>query len=198
MNKLFKISILSSMFATAFILAANAMCPVCTAIVGGAAIGMRSLGVAEALIGVWVGGLAPSIMFWMWSVMKKKNLSGTAALLFLFPPAFASGLLFAIWTVFNLMGYGQETLFGMSAYLAGIMLGAPMFIAAAIWHLRIKRANGGKSWFPGQKVVWPVGALLIATAIMWTLLQVGDTTYRPCPFGKVLVDKPCPALEFNF
>jgi len=184
MNKFIKTSMLYALLSMLYIGAANAMCPVCTVVVGSAAIGARSLGVSEAIIGIWVAGLAMSIMFWMWAAMKKRDANG---LLFLFPPVFAAGLLFAIYTVFLTMGYEQNMMFGINKYFAGIIIGLPAFLGAAIWHLSIKRKRGGKSWFPMQKVVWPVGALLIASGIMWGVLQYTDA--QPCPTKNL---PPCP------
>ena len=158
--------LLSAFGSLLFVPAAHAVCPVCTVTIGGVMIGARSLGINEVLIGIWAGGLALSIVFWAWNVMKKRDIHG---LLFLLPPVFAAGLLSAIYMAMT-MFYDTYCFWGINQYLLGVMIGIPTFIAATLWHLRIKKQNGGQSWFPLQKVVWPVGALAIMTAIFAVIM----------------------------
>ena len=51
----------------------------------------------------------------------------------------------------------------------GIVIGSLVFIGATLWYDNIKKKNNGHAWFPFQKVVWPVGALLIFSFIFYFL-----------------------------
>ena len=67
--------------------------------------------------------------------------------------------------------WNATTLWGVDQFLLGIVVGAATFWLAGKWYEKIKANNGGHAWFPFQKVVWPLGALLIVTLIFVIILK---------------------------
>jgi len=164
--------------------AALAVCPVCTAGIAIGLEGMRFLGVDDMITGVWAGGLVLSLIFWTTSKMHKKGVKN--ALWYLLAAALWLSLLPMTWLLPNANPFGEYTFLGIDKFLFGIIVGMVTFYAAASWHNRIKKRNGGVSWFPMQKVVWPIGALLIASAVLAGALRLTDDT--PCPLQNL---PPC-------
>ena len=160
-----KISMLYALCSMLFALCAQsalAVCPVCTIAVGVGLEGMRILGVDDVITGIWAGGLILSMIMWTAGFMHRKGVKN--GYWYLFMLAVYVLLVASVWWLPN-VHFGAETFMGIDKFLFGIIVGAVVFYAAAKWHAAIKKSNGGASWFPMQKVVWPVGALTIATAI---------------------------------
>jgi hypothetical protein len=141
--------------------AAKAVCPVCTAAVLVGLEGARRTGVDETIVGVWAGGLFLALVMLVWTIMRKNGVKNP--LWYLLPPLGPISLLISMWMMD--FGFGAGVKLGVDKFLLGVIAGAIAFFIAAKWHMNIKRKNSGKSWFPMQKVVWPVGALVIVSAI---------------------------------
>ena len=138
-------------------------CPICTATVLVGLEGARRMGVDYSIIGVWAGGLFLALILIAWSFMRKQGIANP--LWYLLPPMGPISLLLTMWILPGGLQFGVHTLFGIDKFLLGVLVGIPAFYAAIKWHMNIKKKNGGKSWFPLQKVVWPVGALIIMSTI---------------------------------
>ena len=144
---------------------ASAMCPVCTVAVG-AGLGLsRWLGISDAVIGVWIGALLFSLSMWTinWLRARKKFFKG------MIPAVFTAYYALTIIPLYfaGIMGHPFNKFLGMDRLLFGTILGSLVFMAAAIGYEKIKKANGGKPWFPFQKVAMPVGFTLVASLIMY-------------------------------
>jgi hypothetical protein len=146
---------------------AQAVCPVCTVAVS-AGIGLsRWLGVDDIVTGVWVGGLIVSVSIWTldWLGKKKLRFQGdqvsVAALYYLFAlvPLWYSGLI----------GHPLNTLWGVDKLLLGTGTGSVAFVLAAWLHEVLKKRNGGKSYFPFQKVALPVSALAVTSSLAYII-----------------------------
>ena len=183
MNKIFKLLPAFALCLVPFAL--HAVCPVCTAAIGIGLEGMRFLGVDDIITGVWAGGLVLSLIFWTTSKMHKKGVQNP--LWYLLVAAAWLSLLPMTWLLPNANPFGMYTFLGIDKFLFGIIVGMVTFYTAASWHNRIKKRNGGKSWFPMQKVVWPVGALLIASGILAGVLHITKPE-EPCPLQNL---PPC-------
>jgi hypothetical protein len=169
--------------------ALHAVCPICTGAMAIGLEGMRFLGVDDLITGVWAGGLVLSLTFWTTSKMHKKGVKNP--LWYLLVTAAWLSLLPMMWLLPNANPFGVYTFLGVDKFLFGIISGMIAFYIAAKWHHNIKKRNGGQSWFPLQKVVWPVGAMLIVSGIFYGALQISGTTASTCP----LADLP-PCEEF--
>ncbi len=151
---------------------AHAFCPVCTVGVAAGLEGARVLGVSDVITGLWAGGLMLSLAAWTENYMRAHGI--TNWLLILLNYVVYYGILALIYVlpaghptrVFNV-----TTLWGVDEFLLGVVVGSLVFWLAGKWYERIKANNGGHAWFPFQKVVWPLGALLIVTLVFVLILD---------------------------
>jgi len=174
MKKLFAILALCFMPAALY-----AVCPLCTVFVGVGLEGMRLLGINDFITGIWAGGLMLSVIFWTAGYMKRKGVQNGYWYLLMIAIYYA--MLAAIWWLPD-VHFGAETLWGIDNLLFGIIVGTVAFYIGARWHMTIKRKNGGKSWFKFQKVIWPLGALAIATLLFAAILNLsGQQVIKPKP-----------------
>lgn len=146
---------------------ALAMCPICTVAVG-AGIGFsRWLGIDDTITGLWVGGLTVSMITWTLDWLSRKNynfrykneITILGYYLLIVVPLYFMGLI----------ANPANAIFGdwLDKMLLGTILGSLGFWFAAEWYGDLKKKNGGKAYFPFQKVVMPVGTLLILSIIFY-------------------------------
>ena len=150
----------------------NAVCPLCTVAVG-AGVGLsRSLGIDDTIVGVWIGGLLISSSLWLadWIQKKKfaKKISGWVWYLASILLMYAFALIPMKMT--GLIGIPNNTLFGIDKVLLGVILGSIMFFLGSKLHTCLKEKNKGKVFFPYQKVVIPIAALLLTTIILYFIV----------------------------
>lgn len=150
---------------------ALAVCPICTVAVG-AGVGLsRWLGIDDAITGLWVGGLIVSMITWTEGWLEKKNIRfkgrifvnilGYYALIII--PLYYSGII----------GNPLNTLCacGLDKLLLGIIVGSVGFWFGASWYYFLKEKNQGRAYFPFQKVVMPIGPLIILSIIFYFLTK---------------------------
>jgi hypothetical protein len=146
----------------------HAFCPVCTVAVA-AGVGLsRYLGIDDLIIGLWIGALCVALIAWTVSWLKAKNKNFKGSLLA--AAFFWYGLIIVPLFFTGIMGHVLNKLWGIDKLLLGIAGGTVIFYLANMWYQSIKRKNGGHARFPMQKVVWPVGALLLASLILYFVL----------------------------
>jgi len=148
-----------------------AVCPVCTIAVAGGVEFSRWLGVDDSITGAWIGGLIISMSLWLvnWLRGKKINFRGlsagqaglTAASLVLF---YGATLLSLYWMKLIWVENCQK-LWGYDKLLVGIVFGSLAFVIGAGLNAYLKKSNLGKAYFPFQKVVLPVGFLIIVSLV---------------------------------
>jgi len=146
----------------------HAFCPVCTVAVG-AGVGLsRYLGIDDLIIGLWIGALCVSLIGWTTNWLKGKNKSFKGMILL--SAIFWYGIIIVPLFFTGIMGHVLNKLWGIDKLLLGIAGGTIIFYLAGMWYQSIKRKNGGHAKFPMQKVVWPVGALLLASIILYFII----------------------------
>ena len=151
---------------------AHAFCPVCTVGVAAGLEGARILGVSDLITGLWAGGLMLSLAAWTESYMRKHGINNPVLILFNYVVYY--GILALIYVLplgHPTLRFNATTLWGVDQFLLGVVVGSLTFLAAGKWYEYIKAHNGGHAWFPFQKVVWPLGALIIVTLIFWAILN---------------------------
>lgn len=142
----------------------NAQCPVCTVAVGGGVVLSRYLGIDDLAVGIWIGGFVLTFGLWMATYIKKVYIKGQAWLITAF-----------LWitTVYslklaNFIGNPTCKIHGHDKLLTGIEAGTVAFLLGlgldAVLR-KLNKKNPGKALFPYQKVVAPVGFLIVATVI---------------------------------
>lgn len=152
--------------------AAHAFCPVCTVAVGAGLEGARILGVSDVITGLWAGGLMLSLAAWTENYMRAHGIRNPFLILLNYVVYYGILALIYVLPVGNpTLRFNATTLWGVDQFLLGVVIGSLVFLAAGKWYERIKARNGGHAWFPFQKVVWPLGALLIVTLIFLLILD---------------------------
>ncbi len=144
---------------------ANAVCPVCTVAVC-AGVGLsRWLGIDDLISGVWIGGMAVSLIIWTLSWLGKKKIIFKLRWL-------AVAVVYYLIIIFSLYlpkiaGHPSNKFLGIDKLMFGMTAGSLIFIAAVWLHNFLKKKNKDKSFFPYQKVVIPVASLIILSLIFY-------------------------------
>lgn len=137
-----------------------AQCPVCIVTVGGGMLLAKQLHVDDFLVSLWISGLDTAISFWLAPKIKNRLLGS--------PIVFS--LLMLGFTLFyfsftHQIGVITNKLLGIDKIVFGQILGLLiMFLGIFIDHYS-RKLNGGKILFPYQKVVFPVGSLIVFTLL---------------------------------
>jgi hypothetical protein len=138
---------------------AYAICPVCIVAVG-AGVGLsRWLGISDLITGLWVGALLLAMSFWLSIFLRKRKINlpfqktviTITMFLITFGPLHMS----------KVIGHPLNRLFGIDKLFFGSIIGSVLFVIGVIIDHLIREGNGGKVRFFYQKVVIPVGLLLI-------------------------------------
>lgn len=136
-----------------------AVCPVCVVAIG-AGLGLsRWFGVDDVISSIWIGGLLWGLGVWTVAWLQKKNwgfkydnwivMAGYYVLVL--GPLYYS----------DILGHPLNKIFGIDKVIFGTIIGTIVFILANRLHVFLRIKNGGKSYFPYQKVVVPVLTLFI-------------------------------------
>ena len=171
MNKL--LSFLSWFVVTGILYGtANAFCPVCTVAVGAGLEGARVFGVSDVITGLWAGGLMLSLAAWTENYMRAHGITNRFLILLNYIVYYGIlALIYVLPAGHPTLIFNAVKMWGVDQFLLGVIVGSIVFLLAGKWYERIKANNGGHAWFPFQKVVWPLGAMLIVTLIFWMILN---------------------------
>ena len=153
--------ILSSLIAKS----ALAVCPVCTVAVG-AGLGLAEwLEIDDLISGLWIGALIVSMSLWTINWLDKKNIRFMGRKILIFVAYYAIIILPLYWK--GKIGHPLNRLCGVDKLLFGIILGTVLFSAGVIFHNYLKKRNGDKSYFQGQKIAFSVAPVIIASIILY-------------------------------
>lgn len=150
---------------------AMAVCPIC-AIAAGAGVGIsRWLGIDDAITGLWIGGLIVSMIFWTESWMDKKNICFKGRIFVDISAYFALTIIPLYYS--GIIGNPLNTLCfcRIDKLLFGIIAGSISFWFGASWYFYLKEKNGGRAYFPFQKVVMPILPILILSILYYFLIR---------------------------
>jgi len=150
---------------------ALAMCPLCAVAVGAGISLSRYLGIDDSITGLWVGGLVISFVTWTIDWFDRKNIN------FRFRN-FLTFIFYYLITIIPLyfmgvLGNPSHAVLGkwIDKLSIGIILGSISFWFAAEWYYFLKEKNNGKAYFPFQKVVMPVGVLVVLSFVFYFLTK---------------------------
>lgn len=149
---------------------AAAVCPICTVATG---IGLgfsRKLGIDDAITGIWIGGMIVSCIVWTTTFLTRHNIRFFGRK----PLIVAAYLAAFIWPLkwYHYIGIHGNTLWGHDKLMVGMIVGGIAFSTGTLWYNILKKRNNGHAWFPFQKIVMPVGLLLIASCIMHYIVRI--------------------------
>lgn len=145
-----------------------AVCPVCAVAVGFGVGLSRWLGIDDLITGLWVGGLIVSLIAWTIVWLNKINIRfyGRKILVSLFYYAITILPLYKL----NIMGLSDNKILNIDKLLLGTLLGSVLFTSATVYSNYLKKLNFGKSYFMGQKILLPIGTLLICSIIFYIVV----------------------------
>ncbi len=151
------------------------MCPVCTVtVVAGLGIS-RLLGIDDLITSIWIGAFILSFSFITIDWLKKKGWFGNPNNLTI--QHYNTYALIALMYVLVIVplkldgsiGIPGNTLWGVDKILLGTLIGSVIFLMGA-WADKHQRKKFTKIFFPYQKVVFPVVALLIISSVFYFVL----------------------------
>ena len=148
---------------------AKAVCPVCVVAVG-AGVGLcRWLGVDDTISGLWIGGVTLALAMWtvFWLKSKKWSFKFDWALVTV---AYFGLVLFPLFA-YKIVGHPNNKVLGVDKLLFGIGAGGILFLLSSYINSYLKNKNGGKVYFPYQKVAIPVIVLIIASGIFYLIIK---------------------------
>jgi hypothetical protein len=142
------------------------MCPVCTVtVIAGLGIS-RVLGIDDVVSAIWIGALIMSLSFvtvnWIhkkWPKIPSKYYNyPTFVLMYLF-------VLIPL-QLNHVIGISGNTIWGADKVVFGIVVGSVALLLGALAD-KYQRAKFKKIFFPFQKVIFPVVALLILSVVFY-------------------------------
>jgi hypothetical protein len=149
---------------------ALAVCPVCVVTVAGGIELSRLLKIDDLITGLWIGGLIVSLIYWTIDVLNKKSINFKAKNLIVI-------LGWCLITYFSLYfsNIKSTAISGFLGFLdklsLGTIIGSVAFWFGVEFHNHLKEKNNGKVYFPFQKVVVPVGVILILSLIFYFIIK---------------------------
>lgn len=184
MSKIKKIILLSSLILVLRLIlapAAQAHCPLC---VGGAAVGLsvaRYFGIDDSITGVWLAALLGAISFWSERPISDK-ITKKSLKKYLRPALYLAIFGLTIWTFYAFNDYAIErlkfyllnlhagTIAGLPKLVFGLISGGILFYGVDALDDALIRRNG-KVYFPYQRVIVSLGAILILSLIMYLMVN---------------------------
>lgn len=143
-----------------------AQCPVCVVTVGGGLFIAKKLGIDDLLVSIWLSSLNTAMAFWFASFMKNKLLKNGIGWTVAF-------YILTVGTLFytKQIGHALNTFLGIDKILLGMTIGSVVSLSAIQIDMFLRLKNNGKVFFPYQKVIIPVGVLLITTFLFMLIMN---------------------------
>lgn len=159
------------LFATLFVFPdrAFAICPVCTIAVGAGVGFSRYLGVDDAVIGLWIGGLTVSMIMWTINWLNKKKIKFYGRKIITTLAYYGLIVIPLFYT--GIMGHALNKMWGVDKLLIGIIFGSVFFFIFALGYQYLKKRNNNHAYFPFQKVAMPVAPLIILTIVFYFITR---------------------------
>ena len=141
---------------------ANPACIVCTVAIGATLSVARKLGVNDNVIGLWLGAILILLGYWTiwWFDKKGWHFWGRDPFLILFSFSLIGGIYIKDLT------YTPQVIayvFYLDQFLFAGIIGGLIYIFSQKFYAFLKKRNGGHAHFPFEKVVLPLGLLVLAS-----------------------------------
>lgn len=168
MKKLAKLTLtILAVFTTALLTStkAFAICPVCTIAIG-AGVGLsRWLGVDDVITGIWIGGLLVSTSLWTVNWLRSKKV----AFKFLTPVTLFLMYFFTFISLHfsKMLTDPYNVMWGVNKIILGTAIGTVLFFLSILTDKYLRKMNNKKVYIPYQKVILPVGYLLLSSLMMY-------------------------------
>lgn len=147
---------------------AKAVCPVCVVAVG-AGLGLsRWLGIDDVVSSIWIGALLLAMTIWTLVEMEKRNWKFKFDKLIIFLAYYLLVLVPLYYS--EIIGHPLNKIFGIDRIIFGTAIGTAVLFFGYWLHHYLKGKNGGKSYFPYQKVVLPLVLLILVSLLLYLLV----------------------------
>lgn len=156
--------LIASLTITVFAKSAIGVCPVC-AVAAGAGVGLaHKFGIDDSITGLWIGGLILSIGLWTVDFLNRHSIKFFCKRLIV--PALYYLLVAGSLYRSGFFAKQHGTLFGINKLAFGIILGSFVFMVGTCWSNYLKKQNNGHVRFAYQKIVIPIGLLILFSLIL--------------------------------
>ena len=149
------------------IFSTQAFCPVCVVAVGAGLELSNYLGIDDTITGLWIGALIVSLSMWTIEYLAKKKINFFGKRTIVFGSFYLLTLAPLYWQ--NLIGQSMHSFWGVDKLVLGIIFGSILFFFSGIFSFKLKQRNGGKVYFPFQKVIIPLAILFLASGLFYYL-----------------------------
>jgi len=147
----------------------KAVCPVCTVAVAGGIGLSRWLGIDDTISGIWIGGFIVSLSLWFLGWLKKKKINFPLRDILVLTGFYLLTIVPLYWM--KLIGYSCNKLWGIDKVIVGTIFGSFGFGFGVVIDKFCRRKNQNRAYFPFQKVVLPILALVILSIIFYFLTK---------------------------
>ena len=127
----------------------------------------QKLGIDDFLVSLWISGLNTAISFWMATKIKHRIFGSPIILSILMYLLTLSYFIFTRQT-----GSANNQILGVDKIILGQTLGLLIWGLGIFIDRRSRVLNGGKILFKFQKVIFPVGTLVIFTLIFKLIFKL--------------------------
>lgn len=143
-----------------------ATCPVCVVAVGGGLLIAEKLGVDTLIAAIWIGAFVTAIAF---------AFAGKFKLIKLPKPEISWTIIFYFLTLLTLQIQGKLNspyckIWGVCKIWLGTAIGTVAILLGAAVDFLLRRKNNGKVFFPFQKVIIPLTAVVLASFGFWLII----------------------------
>ena len=169
-KKLKSLSILLLMIiiSAPFTVSVNAFCPVCTIAVGAGLSFTKVLGIDDLISSIWIGGVLLSSSLWLinWLDSKKIRFFLKRKIIYVL----MYGLVIIPFILNKTIGALHNQLWGIDKIVFGIVLGTLGFAFGMKINDMLLKRIADKVYFPFQKVVMPIGILILLSLIFFFIV----------------------------
>lgn len=155
-----------------FVLSAHsvqAICPLCTIAVGAGVGFSRYLGIDDTVTGLWVGGLAVSLIMWTLDWLRRKNINFQGKKLMVALAYYLVIIIPLYWS--GIAGHPFNKFWGMDKLVFGIVLGSAFFLLGAASYFSLRKRNNNQAHFPFQKIVMSVAPLIVLSFVFYLVTK---------------------------
>ncbi len=140
-----------------------ATCPVCIVAVGGGLWIAEKLGIDDLIAAVWIGALITAMAIWFADRFRLAKLP---------KPKIVWSIIFYLLTIAFLDAQGKINnpyckIWGICKIWLGITLGTVFFWLSVFLDQFLRKKNQGKVFFPFQKVIIPLVAIIILSLTLF-------------------------------
>jgi len=147
---------------------AKAFCPVCTIAVGAGLSFTKVLGIDDTISSIWIGGVLLSSSLWLinWLDSKKIRFFLKRKIIYIL----MYGFVLVPFITGGTIGALHNQLWGIDKIVLGMILGSVGFALGMKINSNTIKANNDKIYFPFQKVVLPMGMLILLSLIFFFIV----------------------------